>query len=146
MLKNTTHIRTENGRYLSEDRLVVARTIWGEARGEGARGMEAVANVMMNRANAGGWWGSDPVGVALKEKQFSAWNKGDPNRALMLKQYPGGGDRLFDRAWDIAGLALSGALPDKTGGATHYHTRAIHPYWAASLRKTAEIGNHIFYV
>ena len=28
---------------------IVARTIWGEARGEGATGMQAVANVIINR-------------------------------------------------------------------------------------------------
>lgn len=33
---------------------VVARTIWGEARGEGANGMQAVANVIMNRTARGG--------------------------------------------------------------------------------------------
>ena len=37
----------------------LARTIWGEARGEGSAGMQAVANVVMNRAAIGGWWGNN---------------------------------------------------------------------------------------
>lgn len=37
---------------------VVARTIWGEARREGATGMQAVACVIANRVAAPGWWPS----------------------------------------------------------------------------------------
>ena len=35
----------------------MARTIWGEARGEGTAGMVAVGNVILNRVAAGSWYG-----------------------------------------------------------------------------------------
>ena len=43
---------------------VMARTLWGEARSEGVRGLEAVASVILNRVEvarkfAGYWWGND---------------------------------------------------------------------------------------
>src|SRR3546814_13540556 len=64
---------------------VLARTVWGEARGESVRGMEAVASVVVNRvrraiARGGYWWGNDVVGVCLRPCQFSCWADGDPNR------------------------------------------------------------------
>ena len=36
---------------------LLARTIWGEARGDGYTGMKAVANVIMNRVQKGSWYG-----------------------------------------------------------------------------------------
>ena len=34
---------------------------------------------------------------------------------------------------------------DVVNGATHYHTTAIMPYWADSLRVVKRVGDHIFY-
>lgn len=123
---------------------VLARTIWGEARGQGLEGMRAVAAVIVNRARRGGWWGASIVEVCLKPGQFSCWNVGDPNRPKMLAatidQSP-----MFAEALAIARTAVRGDLADPTGGATHYHTRYIAPGWAASGQVSARIGTHIFY-
>ena len=35
---------------------ILARTLYGEARGEGTEGMEAVANVIMNRYRKPKWY------------------------------------------------------------------------------------------
>lgn len=126
-------------------RLVLARTIYGEARGEGREGMQAVANVVMNRTRLGGWWGSEVAAVCLKPWQFSVWNEGDPNRELILSKRPGDGDAVFDEAWEIAGAAINGGLPDITGGATHYHTTAVSPGWMDPAKQVATIGAHVFY-
>lgn len=56
----------------------MARTAWGEARGEGSRGMQAVINVIMNRVRAGSWYGATPKEVCTKKSQFSVWNKKRP--------------------------------------------------------------------
>ena len=124
----------------------VARTIWGEARGEGRAGMEAVANVIMNRV-ADRRWGGDAADVALAPFQFSAWNTGDPNRALMIGVNEN--DPNFRTAMDIARRAVAGRLPDRTNGATHFHTSYIArvPSWARApgARVVARIGGHVFY-
>jgi len=122
---------------------VVARTVWGEARGEGREGMQAVANVIANRVDRPGWWGRDWVSVCLKSRQFSAWNRRDPNRTKIVAVTAD--DPMFRQALDIAARAVAGTLPDITGGATHYHTRAVSPAWASSLELKGTIGNHIFY-
>ena len=129
---------------ISQEVDVVARTIWGEARGEGERGMHAVANVIINRAKKGGWWGNTPVEVCLKPQQFSAWNRNDPNFDLARKVTAQ--DPVFRLALEIAGRAIAGTLPDITGGATHYfNPEVVMPSWASALNYIADIGKHRFY-
>jgi N-acetylmuramoyl-L-alanine amidase len=130
---------------MDKTRLVFAKTIYGEARGEGRDGMEAVAAVIMNRVEADSWFGKTPLDVALKPWQFSAWNANDPNRGVIEALEPGQGDAIFDAAYEIAGAALDGSLADPTGGATHYHASWITPAWAASGDHIATIGTHLFY-
>ncbi|SOD92548.1 cell wall hydrolase [Caenispirillum bisanense] len=128
---------------------VLARTLWGEARGEPVRGQEAVAAVVLNRvarAQARGgrwWWGASVTEVCLKPWQFSCWNANDPNRPRLLALTPQ--TRGFAGALRIARRAVAGNLADPTDGATHYHARGIHPPWAWRLVPCAEIGRHLFY-
>lgn len=126
----------------------LARTLWGEARGEGLRGLEAVAAVVMNRvartaARGGYWWGATVREVCRKRWQFSCWNEGDPSRPKLLAV--DGDDREFALCLRIARRAVRGTLEDRTGGATHYHARHVHPAWAAGRVPSAEIGHHLFY-
>jgi spore germination cell wall hydrolase CwlJ-like protein len=34
---------------------------------------------------------------------------------------------------------------DLTHGATHYHTKQVHPGWAEGAKPLADIGNHLFF-
>jgi len=122
---------------------VLARTLWGEARGEGNIGMQAVANVIMNRVAIGGWWGDSIVTVSQKPYQFSCWNKDDPNYRLITAL--DGEDLYFVTARRIARRAVYGALEDITSHADHYHAAGITPFWTSGERPVAVIGNHIFY-
>lgn len=127
---------------VSHDVDILARTIWGEARGENREGREAVASVIMNRV-ADRRWSKNVAEVCQWPWQFSAWNKGDPNRAKILAVTVS--DPVFKECLAIAQRAVSGALIDKTGGATHYHTTGIRPNWAEEEKISARIGTHIFY-
>lgn len=127
---------------------VLARTLYGEARGETVRGKEAVACVIVNRAKRGQsrggyWWGSTVEEVCLKPWQFSCWNDGDPNRAKIDAVQPG--HRVFDTCQRIARRAVAGSLEDVTNGATHYHTADVTPPWSRGKAVCAEIGRHLFY-
>lgn len=122
---------------------ILARTIWGEARGEGADGMQAVANVVVNRVAHPGWWGHTIQEVCQAPWQFSCWNANDPNLIKLLNV--DASDPAFAVALDIAAQAVDGSLPDITGGATNYHAAGINPSWAADMTETAQIGRHIFY-
>jgi hypothetical protein len=51
----------------------------------------------------------------------------------------------WQRARDVARLALSGAVYRPVGHATHYHTDWVVPYWSASLDKITAVGSHLFF-
>ncbi|WP_395495840.1 cell wall hydrolase [Acetobacter sp. KSO5] len=121
-----------------------ARTAWGEARGEGSRGMQAVLNVIGNRAAHPGWWGHDVAGVCQAYAQFSCWDATDPNRAKLLTVT--NADPQFREALVLAGCLMADHLPDLTGGADHYYDRrGATPYWAKGAFYRCTIGNHAFY-
>lgn len=127
---------------------VMARTLWGEARGEGTAGMEAVAAVIVNRVDiaqqkGGYWWGADVISVCQKPYQFSCWNRSDPSYRRL--QDVTEENAYFATALRVARRALAGTLADPTGGATHYHADYVAPYWARGETPTVTIGRHIFY-
>ncbi|MFT8430727.1 MAG: cell wall hydrolase [Acetobacter orientalis] len=122
-----------------------ARTAWGEARGEGPRGLQAVLNVIGNRAQTPGWWGHGIADVCQKPAQFSCWNSADPNRAKLLAVSETN-DPQFRQAVTLAGCLVADHLPDLTNGADHYFDRrGPVPYWAKGKVPCAIIGNHAFY-
>ncbi len=131
-----------------EDIDILARTIYGEARGEPVRGKEAVAAVILNRVRRARrrtsyWWGSDIQSVCLKPWQFSCWNDEDPNKEKLLKVTSG--NSVFKTCQRVARRAVRGGLKDPTDGATHYHVRGIEPPWARGRETCAQIGAHLFY-
>jgi len=126
----------------------LARTIYGEARGENVRGKEAVAAVIINRVRlakrrGGYWWGNDIEGICRRPWQFSCWNEGDPNRRKV--EAVGPDNKVFQSCIRIARRAAGGMLADPTHGATHYHTLNANPPWARGRAPAAEIGRHVFY-
>lgn len=127
---------------------ILARTLYGEARGELVRGKEAIAAVIMNRVRrarerGGYWWGATTVEVCRKPWQFSCWNDGDPNREKI--QTVNRDNRNFASCLRIARRAIGGTYADPTFGATHYHAKNMLPPWARGRKPSAEIGNHKFY-
>lgn len=127
---------------------VLARTLWGEARGEGDIGLEAVACVVLNRVKiaqerGGFWWGNNIIQVCQKPYQFSCWNRSDPSYKKL--QAVTEQDLYFATAKRIATRAVIGKIADITKGATHYHATYVAPYWAKGEKPTITIGNHIFY-
>jgi hypothetical protein len=129
----------------------LARTLWGEARGEGEAGMIAVAAVVLNRIRIslehGGryWWGRDAVTVCRAKGQFCCWKPGDPNRPKLLAVTDS--DPQFHLALRIAADALAGRIDDPTFGATFYKVASLPwPYaWGRPRLPLVEIGRHGFY-
>ena len=128
---------------------VLARTIFGEARGEPHAGLDAVANVVLNRVKVaqkrGGkyWWGNDIISVCQKPYQFSCWNRNDPSYKRLINVTPN--NKHFATALRIARRAVIGTLEDNTHGATHYHADYVSPYWAVGEKPVTTISRHIFY-
>jgi len=132
-----------------KDRDVLARTLWGEARGETLAGMLAVAWAIRNRVNDGkarSWWGEGYAGVCLKPYQFSCWNKNDPNFPFLSGAKPIPVAEMA-KAVMVATAVMDGVYPDPTGGATHYYATTMPkaPAWAAKAKQTLKLGHHVFF-
>lgn len=132
---------------------VLARTIWGEARGEGKAGQIAVGWTIRNRVEMDlgkdgkpDWWGEGYEGVCRAPWQFSCWNKNDPNYPYLsgARQIP---RAQYTLAREAALAVIEGRQPDPTGGATHYYATTMPkaPAWAAKAKRTMKIGQHVFF-
>jgi spore germination cell wall hydrolase CwlJ-like protein len=121
---------------------ILALTLFGEAGGRPVRAMEGVASVVMARLRLGGPFGRGVAGVCRAPFQFGCWQPGDPRRARLAELH---GAEALGPCRRIAARALAGALPDPTGGATHYHDAALLPRWALGRVPTAELGGLVFY-
>lgn len=129
---------------------VLARTIYGEARGELYGGKVAVGCVVRNRIRFDlwgdakpDWWGEGYEGVCWKPWQFSCWNDGDPNHALVRRV--AAIDSVFAHCIAIADNIIMGEIGDTTHGSTHYHTLHAKPKWAIGHTPVTQIGGHFFY-
>lgn len=134
----------------SNDVDIMARTIYGEARGEyggkgGLAALIAVGNVVMNRVQAGCWYGKTIEEVCLKPWQFSCWNEEDRNRALIMRLIIE--DPLFTLCQEVATKLAAGEWPDLTKGSDHYHatTMISFPKWTKERKAKICLGNHLFY-
>ncbi|KPG98325.1 hydrolase [Pseudomonas sp. RIT-PI-q] len=132
-----------------EDRDILARTLWGEARGESLAGQIAVAWTIRNRVNDGkakSWWGEGYPGVCKKPYQFSCWNRNDPNYAFLSGAKPIPFSE-FGQALIAADQVLAGRVADPTGGATHYYATTMPkpPVWVQGAKQTLALGRHIFF-
>lgn len=134
---------------------VTARTVYGEARGEGNQGMKAVANVIRNRVEAAlkhvqatgkphPLFGDGTYEDCCKRPwQFSCWNPNDPNRSIISDVTTA--DPIFLLASQIASFAVNGVLPDITGGATYYKRIGTPASWAEDIDPCVTIGHQEFY-
>lgn len=129
-----------------EDIAVVAMTLWGEARGEGEQGMQAVACVIGNRVRRRWRRKTGYVAVCRDRWQFSCWNENDPNlrRLEAVRRNP---DAAYRLAAAIAGRLVRGELDDFTFGATHYYAVSLPrpPKWAVNKQPCYRQGKHLFF-
>jgi spore germination cell wall hydrolase CwlJ-like protein len=124
----------------------LARTLYGEARGEPLTGMIAVGWVIVNRARRGP--PRFPVtisGVCKQKAQFTCWSPQDPNARLCALVNEA--DPSFALALFVAAGVLTGQFTDPTNSSDHYYAASmIHPpAWAAKMIPTGRIGGHLFF-
>ncbi len=71
--------------FINKEIEFLARTVYGEARGENLETQLYVAWVIRNRVQAKGWFGNTYEEVVTKPFQFSSWNKNDPNYERVMQ-------------------------------------------------------------
>ena len=114
----------------------MAAVIYKEARGESISGKIAVGNVVLNRVRASGF--PDTVCGVVKQRrknncQFS-WVCKVPVERVHIKN-----DQIIKLAREL----LNNKHRDNTFGSLFFHGRSFSGW--KGLKRTTEIGNHIFY-
>ncbi len=129
----------------NNDLKILAKTIYGEARGElnnfGLAPLIAVGNVVLNRFRKK--FANSIADVCLAPYQFSCWNSKDPNYEKLKNLDES--STIFKTCLEIARNLIEGKWPDLTDGCDHYHAKSIKPHWAGHLTPKRIFGNHLFY-
>jgi hypothetical protein len=120
----------------------MTQAIYYEAAREPLKGQQAVAQVVLNRVRHPAYpksiCGVVYQGAGLPTGcQFTFTCDG----ALRFAPQAA----LWRRAQDVARRALAGYVDREVGSATHYHAAYVAPYWAPTLVKMTQVGQHIFY-
>ncbi|MEW5685406.1 MAG: cell wall hydrolase [Pseudomonadota bacterium] len=120
----------------------LSQAVYYEAAREPQVGQEAVAQVVLNRMRHPAY----PKSVCGVVYQGSARTTGCQftftcDGALAYAPVPA----LWKRARAVAERALNGYVDKTVGSATHYHAQYVAPYWAPTLVKMTQVGQHIFY-
>lgn len=128
---------------LVQEHRCLSEVMYYEARGEGASGQKAIAEVVFARMRNGNYGHSICAVVYEGAKragcQFSFACSGDMDRPK--------DPEAWDEAELLAARILTGEvrLANATGGATNFHAISVSPEWAPTLKRTTQIGNHVFY-
>jgi spore germination cell wall hydrolase CwlJ-like protein len=120
----------------------LTQAVYFESAFEPIAGQQAVAQTVLNRLRHAGYPKS-VCGVIYEGAaratgcQFSFTCDG----SLAREPNP----TLWASAQAVAKRALSGFVMKDVGVATHYHASYVAPYWAPTLVKLKQVGQHIFY-
>ena len=120
---------------LDEQLECLAGAIYFEARGEPLAGQLAVAEVIVNRA-ASGRFPASYCGVVTQKSQFSFVKRGRIPAAPTASA-------LYQRARAIAQIAHRDLWSSEARDAQFFHATYVSPGW--NKKRTARIGNHVFY-
>ena len=125
----------------SRDLECLTQAVYYEARGEGAEGEAAVAQVVLNRTHHPAF-PKTVCGVVFQGAsdggcQFSFACDGSVRHHVE--------SAAWRRAQTVAQRALHGFVMAEVGSATHFHVAALSPGWGPHLLKVAQVGAHVFY-
>ncbi len=127
----------------TQQRACLAATVYLEARDQPLTGQIAVAEVALNRRDAG-QWGDSVCEVVKSHRQFAP--------TLVSDSTPIDDPVAWQRAWQVADVTLrSWELPPErrahvVPGADHFYAHnQVRPDWAQRGEQVAVIGDHTFY-
>lgn len=130
---------------MNNDLKILAKTIYGEARGElnnfGLAPLIAVGNVVINRFRKK--FANSIADVCFAPYQFSCWNHDDPNYEKIKNLDES--ISIFQTCLVVAKNLIDEKWPDLTDGCDHYHAKCVKPSWAGYLTPKRIFGNHLFY-
>jgi len=123
---------TSASSYNSNDRYLLAKVIYAEARGESYTGQVAIAAVVLNRVEDSRF-PNTVAGVIYQPWAFTAVNDGQINLEPNAKAYQAADDAL--NGWDPT-----------YGCVYYYNPQTATSKWIFSTKKVTQIGKHVFAV
>lgn len=123
---------TSASNYNSNDRYLLAKVIYAEARGESYTGQVAIGAVVLNRVKDSRF-PNTVAGVIYQPWAFTAVNDGQINLEPNQKAYQAADDAL--NGWDPT-----------YGCVYYYNPQTATSKWIWSTKKVTQIGKHVFAV
>lgn len=120
-----------------EECTILAEVGYFEARGESDEGVYAVMHTVLNRVGSNKW-GDSVKDVVEQPWQYSYRHHPVFKMGMLDKKQE---LRMLSLAYDV----YTRSVEDFTGGATHYHTLNIKPFWSRNMAPRGVYGNHTFY-
>lgn len=111
----------------------VAWTLYAEARGEGAKGLQAVATVIANRSAERGL---SPAQVVRQPYQFECWNG---RRIAGTGHGP-----TWAQCRNLAARICDGTFQAAEDWNHFFNPRKASPRWALAMNDRTRIGAHVF--
>ncbi len=138
--------RLEAARKRALDLRCLAENVYFEARGEPLKGQYAIAEVTLNRLHSPYF-----PNTICEVVHDTRW---DPARRRLVAHFSWTGHEqqaaptgpAWKRAMTVATAVYDHQnMPVMPPDALFYHATSIRPYWAATKKVIARIGDHIFY-
>lgn len=123
---------TSSSKYNSNDRYLLAKVIYAEARGESYTGQVAIGAVVLNRVEDSRF-PNTISGVIYQPWAFTAVNDGQINLEPNQKAYQAADDAL--NGWDPT-----------YGCVYYYNPQTATSKWIFTTKKVTQIGKHVFAV
>jgi spore germination cell wall hydrolase CwlJ-like protein len=114
----------------------LALNVYFEARDQSIAGQVAIAQVTLNRV-ASSKFPDEVCAVVYQRGQFSWYWDGKSDTPYNT--------RAWEQAVHIADAVMSGSVHSDLIGVTHYHAVYVKPYWAETMIRVVQIGDHVFY-
>lgn len=121
-----------SSKYNSNDRYLLAKVIYAEARGESYTGQVAIAAVVLNRVDDSRF-PNTVAGVIYQPWAFTAVNDGQINLEPNATAYQAADDAL--NGWDPT-----------YGSVYYYNPQTATSKWIFTTKKVTQIGKHVFAV
>ena len=121
--------------------LILALTIWHEARGEGEQGMRLVADTISNRAKQSK---TCLVSVVTMPAQYECWSNKDPERADIPKQKSAIEKHNWQYCLILARLLRRGAYKPATDSTHYWRKDSEMKAWQYEMETVIEHKQHIF--
>ena len=123
---------TSSSKFNSNDRYLLAKVIYAEARGESYTGQVAIGAVVLNRVRDSRF-PNTVAGVIYQPWAFTAVNDGQINLEPNQKAYQAADDAL--NGWDPT-----------YGCVYYYNPQTATSKWIFTTKKVTQIGKHVFAV